>query len=257
MNEISATETGESIELPSEFLSYLARSRFGPGQRLPALEHIARILGISLGKLREQLEVARYLGLVEVRPRTGIRVQPYSLLPCLRISLRYALATDPDAFEQIGTLRNHLEASFWNQAVRSLTPEDKDRLRALVDRARDKLRSERIQIPHAEHRDLHLAIYSRLDNPFVRGMLEAYWDAYEAVGLNMYADYDHLNEVWSYHARMVDAIILGDYESGYLALVEHTGLLPHRPVTHLVRANEPPLDGHAGTENLWEVSRYE
>ena len=63
-----------------------------------------------------------------------------------------------------------------------------------------KLSQDRIQIPHPEHRAFHLTIYSRLHNPFVLGLLEAYWDGYEAVELNTYADYGYLQEVWSYHA---------------------------------------------------------
>ncbi len=35
----------------------------------------------------------------------------------------------------------------------------------------------------------HLTIFKHLENPFVLGLLEAYWDAYEAVELNRYADY--------------------------------------------------------------------
>ena len=52
----------------------------------------------------------------------------------------------------------------------------------LIERALEKLRGTPVQVPHEEHRKLHLMIYSRLDNPFVTGILEAYWDAYEAVG---------------------------------------------------------------------------
>ena len=93
-----------------------------------------------------------------------------------------------------------------------------------------KLRGTPIQIPQEEHRDLHLTIYKRLDNPFVSGILEAYWEAYEAVGLNLYAGYQYLDEVWSYHQQMVEGILSGDLESGYQALVEHTDLIRHRVV---------------------------
>ena len=83
-----------------------------------------------------------------------------------------------------------------------------------------------LQVPHEEHRQLHLLIFSRLENPFVTGLLEAYWDMYEAVGLNMYSgDMAYLNEVWDYHARMVECICAGDYEGGREALVAHMDLL--------------------------------
>jgi len=76
---------------------------------------------------------------------------------------------------------------------------------------------------------LHLLVYSRLDNPFVTGILEAYWDAYESVGLNVFTGgYDYLQAVWKYHEQMVEGICTGNFESGYEALVKHTDLLYHR-----------------------------
>ncbi len=98
----------------------------------------------------------------------------------------------------------------------------------LIDRAEEKLKGNPIQIPHAEHRELHLSIYRRLNNPFVIGILEAYWEAYEAVGLNLYADLTYLQTVWAYHRRMVEAISTGNASEGYHALVEHTDLLMQR-----------------------------
>ena len=76
---------------------------------------------------------------------------------------------------------------------------------------------------------LHLCVFGKLGNPFVLGILEAYWEAYEAVGLNVYTDYGYLREVWTYHQKMVDAILAGDIDAGYQALVDHTDLLYHRP----------------------------
>jgi len=211
--------------LPSEFLRYLANNAGHAGERLPSIPDLADQLGISIGKLREQLEVARTLGMVEVRPKTGIRTAEYSFTSGLRTSLMFALAIDPNYFEHYGVLRNHIEACFWHEAVALLTPEDINYLQQLVDTAWEKLRGEPIQIPHAEHRELHLRIFTRLQNPFVLGLLEAYWEGYEAVGLSVYADYAYLCEVWNYHQRMVQAIADGEYEAGYQALVEHTGLL--------------------------------
>lgn len=213
----------------SEFLQYLA-SHPEAENGLPPLTELSRELGISVAGLREQLEVARALGLVEVRPRTGTRRRPFSFAPALNQTLGYAVALDHSRFDQFADLRNHVEAAYWDEAVRKLTTEDKEQLKGLIQRAQDKLRSSPIQVPHEEHRKLHLLIYRRLDNPFVTGILEAYWDSYEAVGLNMYAgSIDYLNEVWKYHARMVESICNGDYAAGLEALIEHVDLLAQRP----------------------------
>ncbi len=212
----------------SEFLRYLAAHPEAESG-LPSLNELSRELGISLAALREQLEVARALGLVEVRPRTGTRRRPFTFTPAVRQSLRYALALNDGHFQKFSELRNHIETAYWNEAVCELTEADKAELLTLIDQARAKLGNKPPQVPHEEHRKLHLLIYGRLDNPFVTGILEAYWDAYEAVGLNIYAGgMDYLNEVWEYHARMVESICTGDYDAGRELLIKHVDLLSQR-----------------------------
>ncbi len=221
-------------KLDSELLRYIVAQGYKAGDRLPALEELSAELKLSIGKLREQLEVARGLGLVEVRPRTGIRLTEYSFLPAVRASLLFALASGRAQFESFSVLRTHLEAAFWHEAVGLLTPTDHAHLQVLVKSAWAKLNGQPIQIPHAEHRDLHLTIFRRLENPFVKGLLEAYWEAYEAAGLNVYSDYRYLREVWTCHEQIVSAIAAGDLEKGYRLLIEHTSLLRHRETPNLV-----------------------
>jgi DNA-binding FadR family transcriptional regulator len=228
----------------SELLRFIAGSQYSPGDRLPSLDELSGLLGISVGKLREQLEVARTLGVVEVRPRTGIRVLAFDFYPAVRHSLLMALAIDPANFEAFTNLRNHIEAGFWHEAARKLGHEDVERLRELVRQAFAKLNGHPIQIPHAEHRQLHMTIFGRLDNPFVKGLLEAYWEGYEAVELNLFADYAYLQQVWQYHERIVNAIAEGDYDAGCAALVEHATLLRYREVHPVVRG----LDGSGGED---------
>jgi DNA-binding FadR family transcriptional regulator len=220
----------------SEFLRYLATHPEAENG-IPALSGLSRELGLSLAALREQLEVARALGLVDVKPRTGTRRRAYSFTPAVRQSLTYALALQDSHFAKFAALRNHIEIAFWDEATRRLTDADKAELQALIARARGKLASPSVQVPHEEHRALHLLIFSRLENPFVTGILEAYWEMYEAVGLNLYSgDIAYLNEVWDYHARMVDCILAADYSGGRDALVAHVGLLMQRPAELTTRA---------------------
>ena len=155
----------------SEFMRYLATNAEAESG-LPPLKDLSEELGISVASLREQLEVARALGLVEVRPRLGTKRRDYSFTPAVRQSLRYALALNDDHFRKFSELRNHVETAFWYEAVEKLTEEDRLELRALVKRAMEKLHSDPIQVPHEEHRNLHLLIYRRLENPFVTGILK-------------------------------------------------------------------------------------
>jgi DNA-binding FadR family transcriptional regulator len=212
----------------SSFLLYLANKTANGVEYLPSLNELSQELGMSVSTLREELQVARVMGLVEVKPRTGIRCLPYHFTPAVQQSLAYAVSIDKENFRQFSDLRNHIEASYWYQAVSTLLPEDIQKLSEILKIADRKLNSDPIQIPHEEHRQLHLTIYSRLGNSFVRGILESYWDIYEAVGLSVYEDRKYLERVWSYHQQMVDSISSNDFLSGYQALIAHMDLLFQR-----------------------------
>ena len=227
--------------LDSEFFDFLVTSILegdNDTDRIPSLSTLSKELGVSVARLREQLEVAKALGFVEARPRTGIRRLPYSFTPAVWQSLSFVIAIEPDQFMSFAVLRRQIELAFWNQAVQSLTNQDLVILKDLMKRAFQKLNGKPIRIPHTEHKQLHLTIYSRLNNPFVLGILEAFWEAYEAVRLNLYSEYNYLLEVWNYHQQMVDAICSGDFDAGYRALLEHTDLLYHHPES--MNSNDKP-----------------
>lgn len=216
------------FEALSKFANFLAHHD-QTSESIPPLSQLSKELNISVASLREQLEVARALGLVEVRPHKGIRKLPYKFSPAVRLSLSYALANDISRFEEFADLRKHIEEAYWYEAVAKLTDEDLLTLNSLITSATTKLDGDPIQIPHAEHRELHLIIYKRLNNEFVNGLLDVYWDAYESIGLNVYTGLTYLQEVWLYHKQMVDAICKKDFDLGYQYLLDHTDLLFHRP----------------------------
>ncbi|MFN2215660.1 MAG: FadR/GntR family transcriptional regulator [Anaerolineales bacterium] len=211
----------------SQFTNYLL-TKSDNSENIPSLTELSKQLNLSVSSLREQLEVARALGLVEVKPRLGIRKLPYKFSPAVRLSLTFGLASDTTLFNSYADLRKHIEEAFWYEAVAKLTSQDKNDLKELIDRAIAKLNGNPIQIPHPEHRELHLTIYKRLYNEFVTGILEVYWDAYESIGLNVYTDLEYLKDVWDYHKRMVEAICNDNNELGYELLIKHTELLYNR-----------------------------
>jgi DNA-binding FadR family transcriptional regulator len=216
------------LDLDSDLLEYIVKRGFQPGDRLPTISVLQEPehLGVSISKVREQLEVARALGVVEVRSKTGMKLREYSFTPAVRLSLFYALAAAPQMFESFSALRNHIEAAFWHEACALLTGTDTDELRQIIGSARKRLMptNGHIHIPNEEHRAFHLTIFRHLENPFVIGILEAYWDAYDAVELNRYADYQYHTTVWDYHERILDAICARDFDEAQRLLLEHTRL---------------------------------
>lgn len=220
-----------TIDLGSDLLNYIVRQDLKPGDRLPSITQLQdeAHLGLSTSKVREQLEVARALGLVEVRSKTGTRLKDYSFTPAVRLSLFYALASDPRHFYAFSEVRTHIESAFWVEACATMTDDDHEVMWQCVTQAREMLNGQWIRIPNAEHRRFHLTVFRRLDNAFVSGLLEAYWDAYEAAQLNTYADYSYLQQVWDYHERIISLISAGDFEAARESFMQHTRLLRHQP----------------------------
>ena len=219
------------INLGSDFLNFIIRQGFQPGDRLPSIQELTddAHLDMSANKVREQLEVARMMGWVEVRSKRGTRIKEYAFTPAVRLSALYALACG-ERFESFASLRNHVEAAYWNEACALLT--DKlilDTMQGCIDSANQKLDSPPIHIPNPEHRLFHLSVFTHLQNPFVLGILEAYWDLYEEVGVNRYMDYSYLRQVWDYHSRILQLIRSGDFDLARTAFIEHTSLLRYEP----------------------------
>ncbi len=212
----------------SELLKYLSSIPEGGDQRIPPLSELSKQLGISVASLREQLEVARLLGIVEIKPKAGIHKTSYSLKPAIAASLTYAVEGNTTVFSHLSNLRKHLEAAYFIEAVQQLSTTDVEYLANVVKRAQEKIRYIPPQLPSAEHRELHMGIYKRLSNPFVLNILEVYWDLYRATGLEIYPEMTYMDRVWQYHQRIVDAIRQGNPSLGLQILIEHMDLISQR-----------------------------
>lgn len=214
--------------LQSDILRYIVENGYKPGDLLPTIQQLSQELGASVPKVRESMEIARALGLVDVKPGRGTLVNNYTFTPAATLSVLYAIGQAPESFEHLRMLRTAVEVSFWNEATQKLSRSDHIFLRRLITSALERLGQQPIQVPVIEHRTFHLTIFKHLDNPFVTGILEAFWEAYEAFGLHLYADLNYHRKVWKYHRQIVDAIERGSIEESRQLFIEHTGLLRHR-----------------------------
>ena len=218
------------LNLGSDFLNFIVHKGYQPGDLLPSIQELTNgaHLDMSANKVREQLEVARAMGWVEVRSKRGTLVKEYAFTPAVRLSALYALACG-ERFESFASLRNHVESAYWKEACALLRDDDLDIMQNCIDEANQKLDSPPIHIPNPEHRRFHMTVFRHLDNTFVLGILEAYWDLYEEVGINRYMDYSYLRQVWDYHSRILEHIRAGEFDNARQTFEEHTRLLRHEP----------------------------
>jgi GntR family transcriptional repressor for pyruvate dehydrogenase complex len=108
----------------------IRRERISPGGRLPTELVLARRFGVSRAVVREALQTLKTLGVVESRPRTGLRVLPFEperaldrLIPRLRTG---------EERRELYELRCLLEPAILRLAARRASPGDLDRLEALL-----------------------------------------------------------------------------------------------------------------------------
>ncbi|MDF1514613.1 MAG: FCD domain-containing protein [Anaerolineae bacterium] len=196
--------------------------------KLPSIGTLAKELGISHGKLREDLLAAQAYGMVELRPGDGTYIRPFDFYAAIRPAVIYGIACDKHNFDKFYRLRAQVEVGFLEEAAKKLQPEDFEKLHKITRRAETKLNSQPIEIPHREHRIFHMLVFSRLNNPFVLGLLQAYWDGYETVELHRYFDISYYEQMWDYHKQIVSLLQSGDYQQSRKVLVDHFGILETR-----------------------------
>lgn len=196
--------------------------------KLPPIGTLAKELGVSHGKLREDLIAAQAYGMVEMRPGDGTYIRPFDFYAAIRPAVIYAIACDKHNFDKFYRLRAQIEVGFWQEATRKLQPEDFVKLERIIHLAESRLGSTPIEIPHREHRIFHMLIFSRLNNPFVEGLLKAYWDGYETVELHRYFDLSYYEEMWAYHKQIVELLQAGEVQQSQQILVDHFAILETR-----------------------------
>jgi DNA-binding FadR family transcriptional regulator len=212
----------------SEFLTYLAALPVDTDQRIPPLNILSKQLGISVATLREQLEEARSMGVVEVKPKAGIRKLPYDFSAALKPGLTYAMHGGCISYSQFADLRKHLETVYFIEAAQSLDYQVINYLDDLVTSTLTTIKETPGKVPVKAHREFHTLIYKALKNQYLNGILEAFWDVYHLSGLEVYPDFTYIERVWQYHARIVEQIRNCNYSAGLSLLIEHMDLFNQR-----------------------------
>ena len=77
--------------------------------RLPPMDDLAKEMGVSRGKLREELIAAQAYGVVEMRPGDGTYVCPFDFYTAIQTLILYSTACDWRNFDHFYKLRVQLE----------------------------------------------------------------------------------------------------------------------------------------------------
>jgi len=132
----------QARRIADEIQEMIRREAIPPGGRLPTEHTLARRFRVSRPMIREAIQALKALGVVESRPKTGLRVLPFDptahfdhIIPRIR--------TDEERAE-IYELRCILEPAILRLAAQRVTPELLDRLEQLLlpplSKGRDAIR---------------------------------------------------------------------------------------------------------------------
>jgi DNA-binding FadR family transcriptional regulator len=154
---------------------------------------------------------------------------PYSFAPSILVSSAYAIEISSTYFDQYRDMRNHLEAVYFYEAVALLNPDDMQQLLKIIDEAEKKIGGMPPKSPNIEHRDWHLMLFSHIDNVFVKGFLTVYWEIYQKQDYAFVSDSIYLRNVWSYHRKITEQILVSDFSKAYQTFLEHKDLIKLSP----------------------------
>ena len=166
--------------------------------------------------------------IANILPKTGIHKNNFSFYQAIKPGLDYAVMDDVTNFQHFAGLRKHLESAYFVEAAQSLSLAELNSLENLVQSALTKIEGSPIQLPNEEHRDFHMKIFANIENPFLQGLLETYWDLYHFHDFEYYPDHDYLLRVWHYHMRIIEQVKNRNFTQALALLIEHMDLLKQR-----------------------------
>jgi len=188
--------------IADEIQEMIRRDAIPPGGRLPTEHTLARRFRVSRPMVREAIQALKALGVVESRPKTGLRVLAFDatahfdqIIPRIR--------TDEERAE-IYELRCLLEPAILRLAAKRVTPELLDRLEELLmpplARGRDAIRD-----GLARDVAFHEELWRIAGNRFILG--------FRGLLLRYFADLEH-----SFHPRTT-ASLMRKTNDQHLAIV--------------------------------------
>jgi GntR family transcriptional repressor for pyruvate dehydrogenase complex len=128
----------EGLDQTAKLLRLIRERGFKPGDKLPSERDLAAEFGMSRGAVREALIRLDTLRIIESRPKSGIYLQPYGAERSIEAMVLFAETNTPLSAAEVAQsveLRSVLESEALRLACLRRTPEDLQRLQAILDQS--------------------------------------------------------------------------------------------------------------------------
>ena len=222
------------------------------GDKLPSERDLATRFGVGRPLIREALRSLAELGLIETIPARGTFVRAGD---DSRVDRQAGMAIRRRGVtaHELSEARLMLETGTARQAAQRATPEDIERLEAILDVLDHSSGAEHVE------RDLafHLEIAAAAHNPVVEMMLESIAVPTAALMFRSVGDRQVMDRSQRYHRVALDAIRAGDPEAAAEAIRAHLSVAQdlygpdyERSVDELARQALAQLGARDGLDDL-------
>ena len=219
-------------------IAFIIDADLQPGDRIPSEPQLVKALGVSRNAVREVLSGLEALGIIEAKHGKGRFLRSFDF-GLLADNLALSLVFDKTSIRELLEVRCALELEFLPRAVGALEEEDLKRLRRIVEAMQAKTRGGETHM--TEEVQFHRTLFSRVENDLLQKLFLIFWALLQKVSDNGVVPPPQAPDIVDYHARIVDALEVGDVDDARQMLREHFGDL-------VQRINTIELDGNRPTE---------
>lgn len=153
---------------------YILEHNLQPGDVLPTEQELCEMYGVSRNVLREALKGLAVMGVIKGQPGRGNVVQPFSVEDLMSNVLFCTARDNTEIVAHLLDVRKKLELAYMREAYQTLTPSDIQHIRTILERIRNEW-MQNIYF-HADDREFHMALFSRVHNDALHAIFSCIWD---------------------------------------------------------------------------------
>ena len=205
------------VETFKAIRAYILQNNLQPGDLLPSEQALCAMLGVSRNVLREAIKAMELMGMAESCPGRGTTLKPFNLDFIFHNVIFSTVDEDSKAIHDMLIIRKKLELSYMQEAYHSLRPEDIARIRGILEHLKQQW--EQHIFFHADDRDFHMALFSRLDNPSLLSVMDSIWSVDATFRIEEKSKY--LDSTIVKHENIVRAVEAHNLEAFCAAMLAH------------------------------------
>jgi GntR family transcriptional repressor for pyruvate dehydrogenase complex len=212
----------EGLDQTAKLLQLIRERGFKPGDKLPSERDLAAEFGMSRGAVREALIRLDTLRIIESRPKSGIYLQPYGAERSIEAMVLFAETNTPLSAAEVAQsveLRSVLESEALRLACLRRTPEDLQRLQAILDRSEAALASGGTLADLDA--DFHKAIVAATHNDVLLRFINVFYLMSRKRRETYFQARGQSQRSHGHHRQLYRAIEAGDAEAGGRILRQH------------------------------------